>query len=101
MELMTYHPKRAVIRCKAKMQLLEADDDHFEWNEPIADALLEELAATLFQSNRYQTLYQQCGSKLEANKVGDRLAKELAGSYRHIMQRRNDPVVQGFNALLD
>lgn len=100
MESLNHHPKRAVIRCQAKMQL-ETADDCFEWHEPIVETLLEELAATLFQSNRYQALYQQCRSKLEANEVGDRLARELAESYRQIMQRRNDRVVQGFNALLD
>jgi hypothetical protein len=101
MELVNHRPKRAVIRCKAKMQLLEAADDCSTWHEPIAEALLEELAATLFQSNRYQTLYQQCRSKLEANEVGDRLATELAESYRQIMKRRQDPVVQNFNILLE
>jgi len=100
MELVNHRPKRAVIRCKAKMQLLETDDDCSKWHEPIAEDLFEELAATLFQSNRYQTLYQQCRSKLEAHEVSDRLAKELAESYRQITQRRQDPIVQGFNTLL-
>lgn len=101
MELVNHHPKRAVIRCQAKMQLLKDDDDCSKWHEPIAEDLFEELAATLFQSIRYQALYQQCRSKLEANEVGDRLARELAESYRQITQRRKDLVVQGFNALLD
>jgi hypothetical protein len=100
MELVNYRPKRAVIRCKAKMQLLEAEDGYFEWDELRGDGLLEELAATLFRSNRYQMLYQQCRSKLEAYEVGDRLAQELAESYRWIMRRRQDSMVQDLNALL-
>jgi len=100
MELVNHCPKRAVIRCKAKMQLLEAADHSFGWDEPVANTLFEELATTLFQSHRYRALYQQCRSKLEARKVGDQLAHELAESYRHVMQRQQDSVVQSFNALL-
>ena len=100
MELVNHRPKRAVVRCMAKMHLLEAADDAL-WDEPIADELLEELADTLFRSRRYQAMYQECRSKLEARQVGDRLAEELAENYRHVMNRRHDPVVQSFNALLE
>jgi hypothetical protein len=102
MELVNSHhrPHRAVIRCKVKIQLLETADDGFEWAEPGAEALLEELAATLFQSDRYRAMYEQCRSRNEAERVGDRLVNELVETYRHIWTRRQDPVVQSFNTLL-
>jgi hypothetical protein len=102
MELVNSHhrPHRAVIRCKVMIQLLEMADDCFESIEPGENALLEELAATLFQSERYRAMYQQCRSRLEAEGVGDRLVNELVETYRDILKRRQDPVVQSFNTLL-
>ena len=102
MELVNHRrPHRAIVRCKAKMQLLKMADDCLDWNEPGIDTLLEELAATLFQSDRYWLLYKQCHSTQEAQEAEDRLANELAtATYRMISKLRQDPVVQSFNALL-
>jgi hypothetical protein len=95
-----YRPHRAIIRCKAKMKLLKLAEDDFDWAEPVAGTLLEEIAATLFQSHRWQAFYQQRCSKQKAKEAEDRLAHELAETYLTISKRRQDPVVQGFNALL-
>jgi hypothetical protein len=95
-----HRPHRAVIRCQAKMLLLDGMQDCVDWLEPASDLLLSELAATLFQSDRYRNLYQQCRSKQEAGRVSDRLVKELVETFRIISERQCDPTVQGLNALL-
>ena len=101
MELVNRHrPHRAVIRCKAKMHLLETIDEHFDWDEPFDEALLKELAASLFQSSEYQVFFEQGVSKLKVKDVEDQLARELADTYQSILKRHQDPVVQGLNALL-
>ena len=101
MELVNRHrPHRAVIRCKAKMHLLETTDEHFDWDKPFDDTLLKELSTSLFQSNQYQIFFEQCHSKQEAKAVEDRLAQALADTYRRILERQQDPVVQSLNALL-
>ncbi len=101
MELVNRHrPHRAVIRCKAKMHLLEAIDDNFDWDKPFDDALLKDLAASLFRSSQYQVFCEQCLSKQEAKDVEDRLARELADTYQSMLERHQDPVVQSLNALL-
>jgi hypothetical protein len=102
MELVNHphRPNRTVIRCKAKMQLLDSMTDCAEWIEPDFDTLLSELATTLFQSDRYQQMYQQCRSKQEAQMVGDRLVNELAQTFQAIVERQQDPVVQHLNTLL-
>lgn len=100
MDLVNHRPHRAIIRCQAKMQLLDGMKDCAEWIEPASDVLLSELAATLFQSERYRDLYQQCRSKQEAQRVSDRLVKELVETFRVISDRRQDAIVQGLNAML-
>lgn len=101
MELVDSHrPHRAVIRCKAKMQLMETADDCFRWNDPFDDTLLKDLAAGLFQSQQYRVFFEQQHSKSEVKEVEDRLAEELASTYRNILKRHQDPVVQSLNALL-
>lgn len=101
MELANRHrPHRAIIRCKAKMHLLETIDDNFDWDEPFDDALLKELAESLFQSSQYQVFFENCLSKQEAKAIEDQLARELADTYQSILQRHQDPVVQSLNALL-
>jgi hypothetical protein len=102
MELVDRHrPHRAVIRCKAKMQLLEIADESFDWDKPFDDALLKELATSLFQSNRYRVFFETFLSQHEAKEVEDQLAQELADTYQTIVKRRHeDPVVQSLNALL-
>ena len=82
------------------MRLLEAIDDTFDWDAPFDDTLLKELATGLFQSNQYQVFFEQCHSKQEAKDLEDRLAQALADTYRTILERHQDPVVQSLNALL-
>ncbi|XGV95155.1 MAG: hypothetical protein ACAF41_20700 [Leptolyngbya sp. BL-A-14] len=101
MELVNRHrPHRAVIRCKAKMLLMEAIDENFDWEHPFDEALLKELATGLFQSNQYRGFFENGLSKQEAKAVEDQLAQELADTYRKILQRHQDPIVQSLNALL-
>jgi hypothetical protein len=95
-----YRPHRAVVRCKAKMHLLETVDDNFDWDESSIDSLLKELATSLFRSRQYQVFFEKAYSKQEAKVVEDRLAEELANTYRNILKRHQDPVVQSLNALL-
>lgn len=91
-------PLRAVIRCKAK-QLLISDPDSNLWM-PLDEPLLQELAMTTFQSNRYQAKAQSCRSKVVAAEIEDETAAELAAAYKHIRVQQLDPVVQQLNSLL-
>ncbi len=101
MERINYkRPHRAVIRCKAKMHLLQASEHSFEWSESVDDTLLKELSAVLFQSSRYQALFQQCQSMQDISHTEDELVHELVATYQQISSRRHDPVVQSLNALL-
>lgn len=95
-----YRLHRAVIRCKAKMQLLETANDYSDWDKPFDDALFKELAMGIFQSNQHQVFFEKYYSKHEAKEMEDRLAQELADTYRSILNRHQDPVVQRLNALL-
>ncbi|XHX80115.1 MAG: hypothetical protein RBJ76_09370 [Stenomitos frigidus ULC029] len=96
-----YHrPHRSVIRCKAKMHLLETVDDSFDWDEASIDLLLRELSTSLFQSSQYQVFFERTHSPQEAKEVEDQLAKELAETYWSLLQRQQDPIVQSLNALL-
>ncbi|MBE9138495.1 hypothetical protein IQ254_15070 [Nodosilinea sp. LEGE 07088] len=101
MELVNRHrPHRSVIRCKAKMQLLETNDDCLGWREPLDDALLKELAVGLFQAAPYRIFFEKGHSKAEVKAVEAQLAQELAETYRSISKRCQDPLVQSLNALL-
>ena len=95
-----HRPHRAVIRCKAKMLLLENIDDNFNWDEPFDDSLLKELAEGFFQSSQYQVFFEKSHSRQEAKEAEDRFARELAETYQTILERHQDPVVQSLNALL-
>lgn len=92
-------PHRAIIRCKAKMQLLQTVNDCSDWFEE-NDILLKELAATLFYSARYQALYERCESQTDTNNTDEILIKELVQTYHHVAQRQLNPVIQRLNALL-
>jgi hypothetical protein len=64
MERINYRrPHRAIVRCKAKMHLLQTAEPSFKWSESVDDILLKELSAVLFQSNQYHVLFDQCQSK--------------------------------------
>lgn len=95
-----YRPHRAVIRCQAKMQLLETADDCQIWGEHLDETLLKELAASLFQAQSYRIFFEECHSKHEVNEVEAMLAQELADTYRTIVSRSQHPVVQSLNSLL-
>ncbi len=93
------YPMRAVIRCKARQQLLSglnADGQPATFDE----ALFKELATTLFRSHQATDLYQPCFSTEAASAVEDRLAAELTTTYRWISQQQENPLVQRLNSLL-
>lgn len=102
MDSASYIPMRAVVRCKAKQKLLQMQSDLDSPGpfEALDEALFQELAATLFQSEQYQTLYRICQSKREASAVEDQLAAELAKTYWTIAQQQQNALVRQLNALL-
>lgn len=92
-------PHRAIVRSKAKLQLLQSAHTDFQWSET-DDALLNDLATTLFQSNHYQRLYSQCQSKPDIYKTNRQLITELVDAHRQISERKQDGTIQRLNALL-
>ncbi len=102
MESAGYLPMRAVVRCKAKQRLLQMQDE-LETDErfdTIDEHLFKEIASTLFQSDRYQSLYHAYRSKREALAVEDQLAAELVEIYQTIALQQQNTLVQRLNALL-
>ena len=100
MESINYRrPHRALLRCKAKMQLLQTFDNRSDWLEP-DDTLLKQLATALFHSSYYQTLYQHCDSPQAISQADAILIAELVHTYHQIAERKLSPVVQRLNALL-
>jgi hypothetical protein len=112
------YPMRSVIRCKAKQQLMldtdvmvnqdsslrknGASPSEFWGGDEFLDVkLFNELAITLFRSERCEVLYQPCHSQAEACLIEDWIAMELATTYRRIIQQRQSPVVQALNVLLN
>lgn len=93
------YPIRAVIRCKAKQQLM-TNIDGSSLEERLDDALLNELATTLFQSERCNAVYEPYPTRDAASAVESEVALELAATYQRIMEQRNSPIVQTLNALL-
>ncbi|MBD2019860.1 hypothetical protein H6F43_06615 [Leptolyngbya sp. FACHB-36] len=101
MDSSSYIPMRAVVRCKAKQKLLQIQSDLDSPGpfEALDEALFQELAATLFQSEKYH-LHRDCQSKREASAVEDQLAVELANTYSTIVQQQQNALVRQLNALL-
>jgi hypothetical protein len=100
MDFVNYkRPHRAIVRSKAKLQLLQSAEVDFQWSET-DDALLNDLATTLFQSDQYQTLYSQCQSKPDMHKINRQLITELVETYRQLSERKQDGIIQRLNALL-
>lgn len=100
MELANYaHPLRSIIRCKARMQLLQ-EVDPAEAPLPVDEKLLKDLAAAVFNSSQYQTFYKTCRSQPEADEMEDKLAAELAQTYQEVLKQQQQPLVQRLNALL-
>lgn len=102
MESAKYIPIRAIVRCKAKQKLMQmqSDLDIVEVLATLDEALFQEIATTLLQSEPYQLLYRNCRSKQEAAAIEDRLATELATTYRTIVLQQHNPLVQRLNELL-
>ena len=99
MELVSFYSMRSVIRCRAKQRLL-IDPDYSESIESIDDSLLKELAATLFQTKRYQPLIAGCDLKQELVSLENALIAELAATYLTLWQQRSQPIIQHLNSLL-
>ncbi|MDX2216651.1 MAG: hypothetical protein SFY66_25530 [Oculatellaceae cyanobacterium bins.114] len=94
------YPMRALVRHKAKAKLLEGVE--LQDDCPLVDeALLRDLATTLFQSNQAQELYAQCHSRQEADEVENRFAAELVDIYQQIKRQKTDPLVQLLNELYE
>ncbi|MDX2229192.1 MAG: hypothetical protein NW220_06125 [Leptolyngbyaceae cyanobacterium bins.349] len=93
------YPMRAVIRCKAKQQLM-TNVDGSALEARLDEGLFQELATTLLQSGRCDVVYQPYATREAASAVEDEVALELAASYQRIIQQRQSPVVQELNALL-
>ncbi len=99
MELASFYSMRSVIRCRAKQRLL-IDPDYSESIESIDDSLLEELAATLFQTQRYQPLIAGCDSEPELVHLENALIAELVATYLTLWHQRSQPMIQHLNSLL-
>ncbi|MBF2027008.1 MAG: hypothetical protein IGS48_09615 [Oscillatoriales cyanobacterium C42_A2020_001] len=93
------YPLRAVIRCKAKQQLM-TNLDGTGLNERLDEELFCEIAQTLFQSEECDPIYVPYATREAASAVEDGVALELAVIYQRIVQQRQCPVVQSLNALL-
>lgn len=93
------YPIRAVIRCKAKQQLM-TNIDGTSLEEHVDEALFSEIANTLFHSPQSDALYEPCATRAAANAIEDDVALELAATYQRIIQQRKSPIVQNLNALL-
>ncbi len=93
-------PMRSVIRCKVKIQLLQASYAQGVVPEPVNDSLLKEIAATWFRSDSYEALVLPCRSKREAAEIEDKVAGEIAAIYRTIVEQQENALVQRLNSLL-
>lgn len=93
------YPMRAVIRCKAKQQLLLALSEAGD-AAALDESLLNDIAATFFQSEQGQAIYTPFHSREAVNVTEDEIATEIVTIYQQIMAHRQSPVVQHLNALL-
>lgn len=82
------------------MQLLETADDCFDGNEILDDTLVKELATALFQSDQYRIFFEKGHSKQAVKEVEEKLSQKLADTYRSLLVRSKDPLVQRLNTLL-
>jgi hypothetical protein len=93
------YPMRAVIRCKAQQQLV-LDLNPSGDVAVLDEQLLNEIAATFFQSEQGQTLYTPFHSREAVNAAEDEIATGIVTIYQQIMAQRQSLVVQSLNALL-
>lgn len=98
MSLTRSFPEKPIIKYKAKKHLLN-DPSVGEAIVAFDEDLLNEIAETVFQSDRYPTLYQahQPGVK---QAIESQVAAEVVIHYKRIKVQELDPIVQQLNALL-
>lgn len=94
------YPMRAVIRCQARQQALTANSQYGSEATGWDEALLNDVAATLFESEQGQQLLIPYWSQQAVNQAEAELATAIATTYQQIMEQRQSPVVQELNALL-
>ncbi|MGG6293200.1 hypothetical protein ACQ4M4_02160 [Leptolyngbya sp. AN02str] len=100
MELTNYsYPMRAAIRYKAKTQIL-AEQAKLTDSPTIDDALLRELASTVFRSERGKAVFCAYPTHAEAEDIENRFAAELVVAYQMIQRNQAEPLVQRLNQLL-
>lgn len=66
---------------------------------PLDEALLDDVAETVFQSDRYPTLYQAHRRGVK-QAIESQVAAEVVIHYKRIKLQQADPLVQKLNALL-
>jgi len=83
------------------MHLLQAAFEQDESvSSPVNEDLINELAATLFNSGSYQNLSQPCDSRQQADDIEEQVALKLAETYQQLHKRQQEPLVQQLNRLL-
>jgi hypothetical protein len=92
------YPMRSVIQCKAKMHLTAEHSESLP--PPLDEALLKEVATTMFESDRYRNLHHACRSQEEAAATEDQIAAEVAETYRQIKLQQQNPTIRRLNGLL-
>ncbi len=101
-------PKRAVVKCKAKIRLL-ADPIVGLGAMTFDDELFLELARNLLRidsssgerrQNRADELYQSCENPQAARQIEEKFIRLLVEAYKQIKIQQQDPIVQQLNALL-
>ena len=92
-------PKRAFIKYKAKEQLRLALDNS-ESDEPLDEELFLAITATYFRAPKNQKFAYPCRTREEANEIANRIATELAGTYKQIKLRQKNLIIRQLNALL-
>ncbi|HEY9625282.1 MAG TPA: hypothetical protein V6C78_33480 [Crinalium sp.] len=96
------------------IELLEdPSEDDWEWETmpltplgsadsiSLDEALLEDIATTIFSSNRYPELYRAYATKEAAAEIEFYVAQEIVTTYKRILSKRHCPTVQALNQLLD
>lgn len=89
-------PKRAVIKCKAKIRLL-ADSIVGLTAMPFDEALFVDLVKTLFRADDLNQRYE---NQQVARQIEERFVVQLVEMYKRIKLRQQDSIVQQLNALL-
>ncbi|MGF1537607.1 MAG: hypothetical protein ACFB4J_14150 [Elainellaceae cyanobacterium] len=120
------YPIRSFIRFQAQQQLLSQVNQASEPQSPqrfsvqggaealfhrapgpicidastLDSALLKDITATLFESDRHPELYRPCQDILEATAIEEAIASEIVVTYLRIKQNEQHPAVQALNKLL-